>query len=334
MQKYIFKNLVFEGAGTVGTAYAGAIQVLYKHAIIENITRVAGASSGSIAALFLGLNYSADEVVENLLKVDFEKFLEKPPFIDKIPFFLEYYGRYRGDTLYEWAQTNVAAKTGSKTSTFADIQKMKQEKGFKDMYIVGSNLSTGFGEIFSHETTPDMPVADALRISMSYPLLFAAVRAKNGDVYVDGGLLNNYPVTMFDKPKYLHNSSHCCEIDRYNSHNLKIHLDNKEKLVCNRETLGFRIGSEQEIGILNHHDNPPHHKIDGIFSYLERFAKSVITLQYTTYLHSDDYKRTVYIKDLGVEHENFNISDQQKKKLAESGRRTTEDYLKSHQAQT
>lgn len=48
------------------------------------------------------------------------------------------------------------------------------------------------------EHTPTSRIADAVRISMSIPLFFAAFRNIRNDVYVDGGLLNNFPVKLFD----------------------------------------------------------------------------------------------------------------------------------------
>jgi NTE family protein len=71
--------------------------------------------------------------------------------------------------------------------------------------------------VFGYETHPTMRVADAVRISMSIPLYFRAVlldadnqviqgRPKAGQpvqVLVDGGLLANYPLHIFDQPQYL-----------------------------------------------------------------------------------------------------------------------------------
>jgi NTE family protein len=68
---------------------------------------------------------------------------------------------------------------------------------------MGTNLSTRFGEVFSAEHTPRMCIADAVRISMSIPLFFAAKRSLRGDVYVDGGVLENYPIKLFDREKYV-----------------------------------------------------------------------------------------------------------------------------------
>ena len=43
-----FRNLVFEGGGVKGIAYAGAIGVLEERDILAGIQRVAGTSAGAI----------------------------------------------------------------------------------------------------------------------------------------------------------------------------------------------------------------------------------------------------------------------------------------------
>jgi NTE family protein len=48
-----FRNLVFEGGGVKGIAYAGAIEVLEKESILSDIKRVAGTSAGAITAALL-----------------------------------------------------------------------------------------------------------------------------------------------------------------------------------------------------------------------------------------------------------------------------------------
>lgn len=64
--------------------------------------------------------------------------------------------------------------------------------------------------MFSVDTTPQLPVADAARISMSLPLIFKPVLIRGeavaalgapawlAGVWVDGGYLNNLPVRVFD----------------------------------------------------------------------------------------------------------------------------------------
>jgi predicted acylesterase/phospholipase RssA len=75
-----------------------------------------------------------------------------------------------------------------------------------DLILTGSNLSTGRTQIFSEATTPDFPVADAVRISMGLPIFFKPYvitdppRNKGWPpcgTYVDGGLWNNLPFREF-----------------------------------------------------------------------------------------------------------------------------------------
>ena len=51
----------------------------------------------------------------------------------------------------------------------------------------------------------DLPVAEAVRMSMSIPFFFSPVRWKHPDgkqqlTLVDGGMLSNFPVWLFDTP--------------------------------------------------------------------------------------------------------------------------------------
>jgi NTE family protein len=131
-------------------------------------------------------------------------------------------------------------------------------QGFKDLYFVGTNLSTHFSEVFSHEHIPRMCVADAVRISMSIPLFFAAKRSFRGDVYVDGGILVNYPIKLFDRGKYVKKNGR--RTFYYNDHNQELAASGRDisKYVYNRETLGFRLDSEKEIAVFRDQAEPEH----------------------------------------------------------------------------
>jgi predicted acylesterase/phospholipase RssA len=72
--------------------------------------------------------------------------------------------------------------------------------------LTGSNLATGRTEIFSAEHTPQFPVADAVRISMSLPFIYKPYvidGLRPGwppcGTYVDGGLWNNLPFREFNE---------------------------------------------------------------------------------------------------------------------------------------
>ena len=136
--------------------------------------------------------------------------------------------------------------------------------------MLGTNLSTGYGEVFSVEHTPNMRILDAVRVSMSIPLFFSAVRAASGDVYVDGGLMNNYPVKLFDRRKYLEDPKAERLPDYYKDEN-KAFLKgaNKTRIpyVYNKETLGFRLDSKKEISAFRYGDVAVVNDVDDFFDY-------------------------------------------------------------------
>jgi predicted acylesterase/phospholipase RssA len=75
----------------------------------------------------------------------------------------------------------------------------------KALLVTGTNLTTGRTQLFSWKETPNFPVADAIRISMSLPFIYkpyVITESRPGwppcGTYVDGGLWNNLPFREFD----------------------------------------------------------------------------------------------------------------------------------------
>jgi len=325
---YIFKNLVFEGGGAKGIAYLGATEVLKKKGILKNIKRIGGASAGAINALLLGLHYSNDELKEIFMNLDFKIFLDDSPgFCRDFTRLRKKYGWYKGDRFYNWIKDRIKEKTGNPNSTFKDIQNSKEENNFRDIYFIGANISTGFAEIYSYEDTPLMEVAEAVRISMSIPLFFAAKKKNGKDVCVDGGLLNNYPIKIFDRKKYV--SEYWRKRDYYKDYNKNLKKEGhvEEIWMYNMETLGFRLDSANEIAVFRDHEKPKPKKIENLFDYTKCLISAVFNIQSSMHLHSDDWKRSIYINTLGVSTFDFDISKENKQKLIESGKKCTEKYF-------
>jgi len=331
---YPFRNLVFEGGGVKGIAYAGAMEVLTKEDILTGITRVGGASAGAINAMLLGLGYTNDEFGQIMKTLDFNNFLDDNwGLIRDTSRLIDEYGWYKGDYFRNWAARLIKEKTGNGESTFKDIYDMRASRRFRDIYVIGTNLSTRFSEVFSYEHTPRIPLADAVRISMSIPLFFAAKKNFRNDIYVDGGVLDNYPIKLFDRGKYL--SPEKAETNSvltgyYADLNKKAEALGKQisRYVFNKETLGFRLDSKEEIAVFRDQAEPPHHSIHDFFSYAWALIETVLESQASQHLHSDDWQRTIYIDTLGVKTTDFELDDDKKDELIQSGRSYTEQYFK------
>jgi NTE family protein len=100
------------------------------------------------------------------------------------------------------AQKTVIGQTTTHGITFSQFVK---HHGV-ELFLTGTRLETGTFHYFSAKTTPHFAVADAVRISMSIPVLFKPVVIRPGDfpgdelvgTWVDGGMLNNLPIHAFD----------------------------------------------------------------------------------------------------------------------------------------
>jgi NTE family protein len=331
---YPFKNLVFEGGGVKGIAYVGAMDVLESRGIVQNIKRVGGTSAGAINALLFGLNYTNRDTREIISSLDFRKFMDDSwGYMRDSARLIEKFGWYKGEFFRGWIADLIAQKTGNRESTFKDLHDQSGGKGFREIYMMGTNLSTRFSEVFSFEHTPRMPVADAVRISMSIPLFFAAVRSTREDVYVDGGVLDNYPVKLFDRKKYFDKDDPAPNYtvpDYYKDNNeqLKAIGKNISEYVFNKETLGFRLDSKEEIAVFRDHAEPPVHKIDDFFAYTWGLIETIMEAQTNQHLHSDDWQRTIYIDTLGVKTTQFDLDDKAKAALEKSGSENTTKYFK------
>lgn len=236
--KLSYKNLVFSGGGILGIAYLGTLDYLYKINLIPQINRVAGTSAGAITACLTSFNLSFNQLKEISNSLDYAKVPGKDDISDDSRFpsrlfptaikaqldslfgnvdcvyrLITQFGWYSSSYFYEWLKEQIANQFNATLKqppyTFSDFKNTDVHKNkvpFKDLYIVGTDTSKGTSIIFSFESTPHMEVAEAIRISMSVPLLFEAIKSTpfltssvdSPGVYVDGGLLYNYPINIFD----------------------------------------------------------------------------------------------------------------------------------------
>ena len=331
-KKYHFKNLVFEGGGVKGIAYVGALEVLDKEGILKDIKRVAGTSAGAMVAVLVGLGYSTDELKDILWNLEFNSFLDKPVgLFGKIEYLKKHFGYYKGQYFRDLMANKIEEKTGNGEITFEDLAKTGK---YRDIHLIGSDLTTGFSKVFNAELTPDIKVADAARISMSIPIFFSAIRGVNNDghVYVDGGLLDNYYIKAFDRYDFVEDKTNARETEYYEKTNetLMKKTGSTNYYVYNKETLGFRLDSKEEIEKFRHPDMPMPKKNDikTLYSYLKALVTTLIDFQDNVHLHSDDWQRTIYIDSKGVNSVNFGLSESEKWDLVESGITNTIEYLK------
>lgn len=228
------------------------------------------------------------------------------------------YGMYEGKRLLEWFEKIIQDKTGSPDTTFAELHKMKNGKNlFKDIYLYAIDVETRNEVCFSYETTPNMRLADAVRSSMSIPIVFKPHKCWNGikdSIYIDGGLLNNYPIQQFDNIKYISDTP----------------KKNKSKLFFkNTETLGFKIDTKEEVKMFKS-GNPSAIKFDNLQSYVSSIIYTMFKHQDSRHLRDKEAFRTIYIEDEGVDTLDFHLNNKQKEALINSGAKAVNEFIQEY----
>ena len=188
---YPFQNLVLEGGGVKGIAYAGAFEVLEQQGILGKVGPVAGTSAGAITATLVALRYEPDQIRSLIFNIPFEKF--KDGGSTGLFRLFKRFGWFEGDYFLDLMRCLITTQTKKPGTTFKDLKDM----GFRDLHVFSTDLSTGKSKEFSAATTPGVEVALAVRMSMSIPLFFASVDFED-HLFVDGGVLRNYPIDAFD----------------------------------------------------------------------------------------------------------------------------------------
>jgi NTE family protein len=325
-----FRNLIFEGGGVKGIAYVGALQILEQRGLLAHVRRLGGTSAGAINALIVALGYTNQEQLELMRSLDFKKFMvDSFGAIRDVRRLATDFGWNRGDFFAGWIGELIKSRLGSTKATFADLK----ASGRPELYVVGTNLATGFTEVFSAERQPDMALAAAVRISMSIPLFFAAVRhGERKDVYVDGGVQLNYPVKMFDREKYVdRNESYAIRrTDYYNKENAALLLarPGRSPYVYNCQTLGLRLDTQEQIGLYRYDEPLVGKPITKFTDYARALLQALMNAQENQHLHADDWQRTIYVNTLDIGTTDFDLSAQKKQLLLSQGIDGAETYFR------
>jgi NTE family protein len=306
------KNLVFEGAGIRGIAYAGVLKSLEEHKLSSNIEKVGGTSAGAIFSLLYALGYTSEEMIEVISNTKFRKFNDgKFIFIGGFFRTKDKYGWYRGNEFKEWLGDLIEEKTNNSDISFEDLH----NKGFKDLYVTATCLNKQKMIVLSYETYPKMKVKDAVRISMSIPLYYQAVfvdstgntyskqnKENNLDIMVDGGIIGNFPIQIFDT--------------------YETTSENKELRIPNFETIGVRIDSESQINEDKNNRELATYDITNFRDYVSALYIIVIENLNRNYLTDEDWARTISVSSVGISPKVKKLSKEQKELLINSGKKS------------
>lgn len=173
-----YDSLVLSGGGIKGIASLGAVSYFQKHGHLDHVKYYVGTSVGAVIVAALSIGKDPVEMFrENVLGFTYR------PDVD-ISLLDKTFGFDSGLNLEKWLETIFPSDL-----TFATAHMRYQKK----LVICVTNLNARHAEYLSADTTPDMTILAALRMSCSVPLYFSAITYE-GNLYVDGGVCDNFPV--------------------------------------------------------------------------------------------------------------------------------------------
>ncbi|HET7387266.1 MAG TPA: patatin-like phospholipase family protein [Nocardioidaceae bacterium] len=218
-------DLVLEGGGVKGIALVGAVTRLA--AAGYRFPRVAGTSAGAVAGCVIAALGHAGEDLSQLEDIarslDYRKFRDRGlvgrllgplGFLADAVSVVAEDGAYEGDYLHDWV-AGVLADLGVRT--FGDLRTGEPEGGAHGDHIAHRYALVVMASDISRKRLVQLPwdypeygldpdeqhVADAVRASASIPYFFEPVTLSGvagTSTLVDGGLVSNYPIDIFDRP--------------------------------------------------------------------------------------------------------------------------------------
>lgn len=310
-------DLVLEGGGARGVALVGAVMAMAEAGY--TFPRIAGTSAGAmlggIAAARQRAGRSLDGLREIVLDLDFQRFADRgtlgrlagplAPLVDVGELLVEN-GIFRGDALHDYVARSLA---GYGVRTWADLR-LPDDEGTSlpeshryALVVTATDLSRRRLVLLpwdyrAYGLDPDtQPVADAIRMSASLPFFFqpAHLRGRTTtSLMVDGGLLSNYPITVFDRtdgrpPRW--------------------------------PTFGVKLSGRPPA-------TPRTHPIDGPLSYLLAVVNTVMTALDAQPL--DDpcvRRRTVFLRAKDVGATELDLDRETKEEMIDDAARVTRDFL-------
>jgi predicted acylesterase/phospholipase RssA len=179
--------LVLSGGSIRGVAQLGSMHCLKNNGKLNDINTIVGSSVGAIIGLFYVIGYEPIEVFELLKLIDMEKINDSDPMKN-----IKHFGMDDGTRIMLVIEKLFVAKKYDKNTTMDELYR----KTKKTYILTGSCINDKKCYYFSHQTYPSLKVLDAVRISISLPIMYTPITMDN-KIFVDGCFTDNFPLQIF-----------------------------------------------------------------------------------------------------------------------------------------
>jgi NTE family protein len=311
-------DLVFEGGGVKGIGLAGAYRALYDHGYRPQC--VAGTSAGAITAALVAVGYTGAELQDLVVnEMDFSKFRD-PTFLEHfgeagdIAQFLRSRGMHSGNYFSDWMRARLNDKGLTKFGDLKDANADSENRRYR-LQVIASDLSARSMLVLPRDAAQlgvrdadQLEIADAVRMSMSIPVFFEPVAREDSEgrkhTIVDGGLLSNYPIWLFD-----------CSGDtppRFPTFGM---------LLVAPDQAAPLVPDPSDTAKLPLATSP--------LDFAKAIADTMMQAHDRFYVEQANFARTIPIPTLGVKTTQFDIDKKLSAKLCDSGKQAAERFLQN-----
>lgn len=196
-------DVVLQGGGVLGIGYVGVFKALSENGY--KVERCAGTSAGSVVAALIMAGYSCNELADILKNTDFNMFMKKTGLskfstIGKLLSVIINKGVYDSEVIETWMNGLLEKKGKTKFKDFIEDGKSKLKIIASD--ITGRKIMILPDDLKEYGVDPmEFSIAKAVRMSCSIPFYFTPILLEDkekANFVVDGGLLSNFPIWIFD----------------------------------------------------------------------------------------------------------------------------------------
>ena len=190
------KIAVLAGGGIKGLAFGPVFRLFEDAGIYNNFENLIGSSVGGITASMIALGANAEELEtflatggEGLMDIFSTPTLFATGGLKALSSLMDKGGAAKGYILYHTSQATVAKNLGSPHATFADLEKkigQKSKSGGKfrnlELTVTVEDPRGSYQIVCSPKTTPNMPIALAMRMTAGLPIAFPNVRLTSEEI--------------------------------------------------------------------------------------------------------------------------------------------------------
>lgn len=182
-----YDTIVVGGGGTKGLNMLGILHYYWEKGNLDNIKYYSGTSIGSILVTLMNCGYKPMEIFTWVYSQE-SLFDLKASNISMWTLITQKYGLMSIDVIKSKIKPMILAKL-EYIPTFRELYEATK----CELHITVTNVTQKREVFLSYKNYPDMSVLDAIGMSCAIPGLFSKIEFE-GEVYLDGGLLNNLPI--------------------------------------------------------------------------------------------------------------------------------------------